>query len=115
MKKLILALALATTVVAPAYAGGLTIANHSGADWDEIEFSKPGAADFSVNLLDGAPDKSFENGMTYASPKEVAAGNYDVRIYDDEDPNSECILKDVSTDGKTFEFTADLKAKFCKS
>jgi len=115
MKKIVIAAAFVSLMSVPAFAASFTITNHSGADWDEIGFSAPGKDKFDNNLLKGAPDKSFENGMTYKASATIKAGTYDVRVYDEEDPMSECILKDVKVDGKGFEFTETLRKSFCKS
>ncbi len=79
----------------PTFAATFAVTNATGADYDEFYLTVPGQKPSEKNLLKGAPEKSFENGMTYTF-KGIKPGTYDVHVYDPEDPLSDCTYKAVT-------------------
>lgn len=99
-------------VALPAMAANIAVTNSTGADYDEFYLTVPGKAPSTKNLLEKAPEKSFENGMTYTF-KNVKEGVYDVHVYDPEDPTSDCTYKAVPMKGKKVVLTEDMRKANC--
>ncbi|MFO1091360.1 MAG: hypothetical protein U1E46_17440 [Hyphomicrobiales bacterium] len=90
---------------------GLKVVNNSGLPIDELYVSKPGAAKFGQNLMDGMAEGSLDNGKS-ATVKQVADGTWDVRI-SAPDEGVLCVIPKAHVKGGKLELTPDL-GKACK-
>jgi hypothetical protein len=80
-------------LISGAVAAGVTVKNTSGIDIDHLYVSPAGKGTFGTDLMVGAPAASLDNGKTYTL-NNLAAGNYDLKVADDDDGKN-CVISGV--------------------
>ena len=110
MKPFLFALPL-MVLASSAFAGGLTVTNHSGLPIDELFASPAGKDAFGTNLMEGIKEGALDDGKTVAV-SELADGTYDFKI-SAPDEGVLCTISGVKVHGAEVTFTAK-EGKACK-
>lgn len=110
MKRVLFALPL-LALASTAYAGGLTVTNHSGLPIDELSASPAGKNAFGANLMDGIKEGALDDGKTVTIAA-LADGTYDFKL-SAPDEGVLCTIKDVAVKGSKVTFTKK-EGKACK-
>lgn len=110
MKRALLALPVLVLATA-AYAGGLTVTNHSGLPIDELSASPAGKNAFGANLMEGIKEGALDDGKTVAIAA-LADGEYDFKL-SAPDEGVLCTISAVKVKGGKVEFTPE-QGKACK-